>query len=82
VLSRKLGRFAVYKALKPHRNESGYSTLSKQRMPAEALIDFLAAPAAAPVYKANGMEPEESAKTFGPREAPELAPSPSSRAFR
>jgi hypothetical protein len=30
---------------------------AEQTMPAEALIDFLAAPAAAPVYKPNGMEP-------------------------
>ena len=32
-------------------------TLSEQPLPAKALIDFLAAPAAAPFYKANGMEP-------------------------
>jgi molybdate transport system substrate-binding protein len=37
---------------------AGSPTLSKQPLPAKALIDFLAAPAAAPVYKANGMEPE------------------------
>ena len=33
-------------------------TLSEQPLAAKALIDFLAGPAAAPVYKANGMEPE------------------------
>ena len=32
-------------------------TLSEQPLQAKALIDFLAAPAAAPVYKANGMVP-------------------------
>jgi molybdate transport system substrate-binding protein len=37
---------------------AGSPTLSKQSLPAKALIDFLAAPAAAPVYKANGMEPK------------------------
>ncbi len=37
---------------------AGSLTISKQALPAKALIDFLAAPAAAPVYKANGMEPE------------------------
>lgn len=31
---------------------------SEQPLPAKALIDFLAAPAAAPVYKAKGMVPE------------------------
>lgn len=36
---------------------AGSPTLSEQPLPAKALIDFLAAPAAAPVYKANGMEP-------------------------
>ena len=36
---------------------AGSPFLSKQPLPAKALIDFLAAPAAAPVYKANGMEP-------------------------
>lgn len=37
---------------------AGSPTLSKKALPAKALIDFLAAPAAAAVYKANGMEPE------------------------
>lgn len=37
---------------------AGSPTRSKQRLPAKALIDFLASPAAAPVYKANGMDPE------------------------
>ena len=37
---------------------AGSPTLSKQPLPAKALIDFLAAPAAtAPVYQAKGMEP-------------------------
>jgi molybdate transport system substrate-binding protein len=36
---------------------AGSPTLSEQPLPAKALIDFLAAPSAAPVYKANGMEP-------------------------
>ena len=36
---------------------AGSPTLSGQPLPAKALIDFLAAPAAAPVYKAHGMEP-------------------------
>jgi molybdate transport system substrate-binding protein len=31
--------------------------VSEQPLPAKALIDFLAAPGAAPVYKAKGMEP-------------------------
>ena len=35
---------------------AGSPTLSGQPLAAKALIDFLAAPAAAPVYKANGME--------------------------
>jgi molybdate transport system substrate-binding protein len=37
---------------------AGSPSLSAQPLPARALIDFLAAPAAAPVYKAHGMEPE------------------------
>jgi molybdate transport system substrate-binding protein len=36
---------------------AGSPTLSGQPLPAKALIDFLAAPAAAPIYRANGMEP-------------------------
>ena len=36
---------------------AGSPTLSRQPLAARALIDFLAAPAAAPVYKAKGMEP-------------------------
>ena len=36
---------------------AGSPTASDQPLPAKALIDFLAAPAAAPVYKARGMEP-------------------------
>ena len=36
---------------------AGSPTASEQPLPAKALIDFLAAPAAAPVYKAKGMEP-------------------------
>jgi hypothetical protein len=32
---------------------------------AKALIDFLAAPSAAPVYKANGMEPDIRPTTSG-----------------
>ena len=43
---------------------AGSTTLSGQPLPAKALIDFLAAPAAAAVYKANGMEPE---RLPGPR---------------
>jgi molybdate transport system substrate-binding protein len=36
---------------------AGSPAVSEQPLAAKALIDFLAAPAAAPVYKANGMEP-------------------------
>ena len=36
---------------------AGSPAAAEQPVPAKALIDFLAAPAAAPVYKANGMEP-------------------------
>jgi ABC-type molybdate transport system substrate-binding protein len=36
---------------------AGSPAASEQPVPAKALIDFLVAPAAAPVYKANGMEP-------------------------
>jgi molybdate transport system substrate-binding protein len=36
---------------------AGSPAVSEQPLPAKALIDFLAAPAAAPVYKAKGMEP-------------------------
>jgi molybdate transport system substrate-binding protein len=39
---------------------AGSPTASEQPLAAKALIDFLAAPAAAPVYKANGLEPEVS----------------------
>jgi molybdate transport system substrate-binding protein len=34
------------------------TTDTDQPRPAKALIDFLAAPAAAPVYKASGMQPK------------------------
>jgi hypothetical protein len=44
-----------------------HPTLSKQALPAEALIDFLAALAAAPVYKANEIEP---ARPLGRRAHP------------
>jgi molybdate transport system substrate-binding protein len=37
---------------------AGSPAASEQPLPAKALIDFLAAPPAAPVYKANGMEPD------------------------
>lgn len=36
---------------------AGSPTASEQPLPAKSLIDFLAAPAAAPDYKAKGMEP-------------------------
>ena len=36
---------------------AGSPAVSEQPLPAKALIDFLAAPAAAPVYRAKGMEP-------------------------
>jgi molybdate transport system substrate-binding protein len=36
---------------------AGSPAVSEQPLPAKALIDFLAAPAAAPVYKAKGMQP-------------------------
>ena len=36
---------------------AGSPTTSEQPLAAKALIDFLAAPAAAPVYKAKGMQP-------------------------
>jgi hypothetical protein len=36
---------------------AGSPFLSQQPIPAKALIDFLTAPAAKPVYKAKGMEP-------------------------
>jgi molybdate transport system substrate-binding protein len=36
---------------------AGSPAVSEQPLPAKALIDFLAAPAAAPVYRARGMEP-------------------------
>jgi molybdate transport system substrate-binding protein len=36
---------------------AGSPAAAEQPVPAKALIDFLAAPAAAPVYKTNGMEP-------------------------
>jgi len=36
---------------------AGSPAVSEQPLPAKALIDFLAAPAAAPVYKSKGMEP-------------------------
>jgi molybdate transport system substrate-binding protein len=37
---------------------AGSPAVSEQPLPAKALIDFLAAPAAAPVYKTKGMEPK------------------------
>jgi molybdate transport system substrate-binding protein len=37
---------------------AGSPATSEQPLAAKALIDFLAAPSAAPVYKANGMQPE------------------------
>ena len=36
---------------------AGSLAVSEQPLPAKALIDFLAAPSAAAVYKAKGMEP-------------------------
>ena len=44
---------------------SGSPAASGQPLPAKALIDFLAAPSAAPVYKANGMEPGQLPTTRG-----------------
>ena len=44
---------------------SGSPAASGQPLPAKALIDFLAAPSAAPVYKANGMEPGQPPTTSG-----------------
>ena len=44
---------------------SGSPAASGQPLPAKALIDFLAAPSAAPVYKANGMEPGQPPTTRG-----------------
>jgi molybdate transport system substrate-binding protein len=44
---------------------SGSPAESEQPVPAKAFIDFLAAPAAAPVYKANGMEPGQPPTTRG-----------------
>jgi hypothetical protein len=42
---------------------SGSPAASGRPLPAKALIDFLAASSAAPVYKANGMEPGQSPTT-------------------
>jgi molybdate transport system substrate-binding protein len=42
---------------------AGSPAASEQPLPAKALIDFLAAPSAAPVYKANGMEPGQPPTT-------------------
>jgi molybdate transport system substrate-binding protein len=36
---------------------AGSPNLSRQPLQAKALVDFLASPTAAPIYKANGMEP-------------------------
>jgi molybdate transport system substrate-binding protein len=44
---------------------SGSPAAAGQPPPAKALIDFLAAPSAAPVYKANGMEPGQPPTTRG-----------------
>jgi molybdate transport system substrate-binding protein len=44
---------------------AGSPAASEQPLPAKALIDFLAAPSAAPVYKANGMEPGQPPTTRG-----------------
>jgi hypothetical protein len=41
----------------PESGTTGSPAVSEQPLPAKALIDFLSAPAAAPVYKAKGMEP-------------------------
>jgi molybdate transport system substrate-binding protein len=44
---------------------AGSPATSEQPLPAKALIDFLAAPSAAPVYKENGMEPDIRPTTSG-----------------
>ena len=44
---------------------AGSPATSEQPLAAKALIDFLAAPSAAPVYKANGMEPVIRPTTSG-----------------
>jgi molybdate transport system substrate-binding protein len=44
---------------------AGSPATSEQPLAAKALIDFLAAPSAAPVYKANGMEPDIRPTTSG-----------------
>jgi molybdate transport system substrate-binding protein len=44
---------------------AGSPATSEQPLPAKALIDFLAEPSAAPVYKANGMEPGIRLTTSG-----------------
>ena len=44
---------------------AGSPAVCEQPLAAKALIDFLAAPPAAPVYKANGMEPEVRPTTSG-----------------
>src|SRR5215469_11915715 len=44
---------------------AGSPAASEQPLAAKALIDFLAAPSAAPVYKANGMEPDIRPTTSG-----------------
>jgi molybdate transport system substrate-binding protein len=44
---------------------AGSPATSEQPLPAKALIDFLAAPSASPVYKANGMEPDTRPTTSG-----------------
>ena len=44
---------------------AGSPAASERPLPAKALIDFLAAPVTAPVYKANGMEPGQQPTTSG-----------------
>jgi molybdate transport system substrate-binding protein len=44
---------------------AGSPAASEQPLAAKALIDFLAGPSAAPVYKANGMEPDNRPTTSG-----------------
>ena len=44
---------------------AGSPAASEQPLAAKALIDFLAGPSAAPVYKANGMEPDSRPTTGG-----------------
>jgi molybdate transport system substrate-binding protein len=44
---------------------AGSPAVAEQPLAAKALIDFLAAPSAAPAYKANGMEPDIRPTTSG-----------------